>query len=415
MSREFEKLSKRTRESFDSLKDTVQKTSKVSEHLSQVENEYGRVAILYQNSMQTMNEIDAQFKKVTKLNNLDISFLFLATSMQIVRQYLLTNFPTERLNDKKAAIQTKPTEDKLLKNEFMKNKVIKNEKVNLDEKIDRQHQWYCPTLEEIITNPVPFDANLGSANYGAVKGFGNLGHRGATVGHDPILGLIVGTANIATSTLTNWRFESYHIKSGIYGNLKGTREIISNRASTPLVFSYAFDKLMNQGIKGKGIIGVSLVKEIIHLKSDIGSTKSLPLPTISAISPQLASDLAKRGLDMANAVAIGKQAIYSMFINTLVALIHSLFYYETSEFSRNIYEVKTRKILSYSNVIASTSNLIVTAVTKDLTKLDIGGLLVTLYRVASDTKFINEIKKEFLKNEMYDRIVGTPYDFMEGI
>ena len=38
-----------------------------------------------------------------------------------------------------------------------------------------------------------------------------MGHRVTAIGHDPILGLIFGTANIATATLTNNRFQSYHI------------------------------------------------------------------------------------------------------------------------------------------------------------------------------------------------------------
>ena len=56
-------------------------------------------------------------------------------------------------------------------------------------------------LDEIITNPVPFDANVG-AN-GALSGGGKMGHRVTAIGHDPLLGLIFGTANIATNLGTN--------------------------------------------------------------------------------------------------------------------------------------------------------------------------------------------------------------------
>ena len=78
-----------------------------------------------------------------------------------------------------------------------------------------------------------------------------------------------------------------------------------------------------------------------------------------------------------------------------------------------MYEEKTREILSYSNIIASSSNVIVTEITKDFTKLDVGGMINTLYRIIVDTNFINEIKNDFLKNAMYEQIVGTEYDFME--
>ena len=46
--------------------------------------------------------------------------------------------------------------------------------------------------------------------------------------------------------------------------------------------------------------------------------------------------------------------------------------------------------------------------------VDWGGYLNTLHHIAFDAKFIHETKKDFLKNELYDRIVGTEYDFMKG-
>ena len=37
----------------------------------------------------------------------------------------------------------------------------------------------------------------------------------------------------------------------------------------------------------------------------------------------------------------------------------------------------------------------------------------TLYRIVSDYKFIHEIKRDFLKNEFYNIVVGEDYDFMK--
>jgi len=48
---------------------------------------------------------------------------------------------------------------------------------------------------------------------------------------------------------------------------------------------------------------------------------------------------------------------------------------------QSLYEVRTRKILTYSNVLATGSNVIYVALFKDLTRLDVGGMLVTLYRL----------------------------------
>ena len=99
-------------------------------------------------------------------------------------------------------------------------------------------------------------------------------------------------------------------------------------------------------------------------------------------------------------------------INQLIATIHKLLYNEDRDGSNSMYEIRTRKILSYSNALATGSNTIVVAFTRDLTKLDVGGMLVTLYRIISDYKFIHEIKRDFLKNEFYNIVVGDSYDFM---
>ena len=145
-----------------------------------------------------IEDIENDFKRATKLQDADIAFLFCAVALQCLRQYLLTQ-RTVRMDDQAAA------------------RAVEGEK----EISNRSHRLYNPGLEEIITNPVPFDAIKGGKQYGALEGFGRLGHRGATPGHDPLAGLVFGTANIATSTLTNWRMESYHIYTGVYGLSKG--------------------------------------------------------------------------------------------------------------------------------------------------------------------------------------------------
>ena len=357
-------------------------------HMKEIAQESERVRDVAANSDKILNDIEAQFENCTGLNKLDVSFLFLATALQVVRQYIFTKFP-ERLDDQTAANQTRGH-----------NKEVAG----------RCHRYYNPSLEEIINGHVPFDANIG-AN-GALKGGGSMGHRVTALGHDPILGLVVGTTNIATSTLTNKDLNSYHI----YTN-ENNRDYFRNRANTGLVFSKTGDKLLHQGLEGKKIVGASLMKEIIHLKSDLHTKNSLPLPFLSVIDARMASDLAQRGLDMSNVVTVGKQATYSIMINTIIAMIHGLFYDESQYVNRKVYEVKTRKILSYSNLIASTSNVIYVGGSMlagnqaALKNLDIGGLLVTIYRIASDARFIREIKREFIEQEFFAQIRGTEYDF----
>ena len=154
------------------------------------------------------------------------------------------------------------------------------------------------------------------------------------------------------------------------------------------------------------------MKEAIHLKSDIGTKHSLPLPMISLVDAHLASELAERGLDMANAVTVGKQAAFAVMLNAFIAMLHDICY-DGSMSSRKLYSVKTRKILMYSNMIATVSNVIITALSAyvgagDIAarNFDMGGFMVTVYRIVNDRNFIKEIKQEFLANEFYSIVMG---------
>ncbi len=382
--KQLNKETSRVKENVVNLNETIN-LEKSLETTKALVNEADRVKNVAINTKTILADINEQFEDYTGLNKLDVSFLFLATALQVVRQYLLTNFP-ERKDDQQAAKETMGYKKK---------------------HSDRSHRYYHPSLEEIRANPVPFDANIG-AN-GALSGGGALGHRVTALGHDPILGLVVGTSNIATSTLTNNRFQSYHITT------MNKRDVFRNKAQTPLVFSKTKDRLLYEGVYGKKVISLSLVEEIKHLKSDLDSKNSLPLPFVSAVNPTLASELAKRGLDMSNVVSIGEQAGYSILINTLISMIHGLFYDE-SVMNRKLFDVKTRKILLYSNTIASISNLLVVGVgtalgNADAIKyLDVGGLLVTIYRIATDTDFIYNVKREFIEKEYRDLVMGKDFN-----
>ena len=397
MKSELERMEDATMEHLNSMRHTIAKSrDKLGNNLRKVQSEQARVSQISHAPHVMIKDIETQFEKATKLTRVDVAFLFVATALQCLRQYFFT-MPKERVGDQEAASAIKSHEHS-----------------------DRSHRLYNPDLEEIIVSPVPFDTAMGARQYGALSGFGALGHRGATPGHDPIAGLVFGTANIATSTLTNWRMESYHIYTGTIGNAKGAQDIFMRRADTNRVLSETFiNKLVHQGIDGRIIVGVSVAKEIQHLRSDVYSKDSLPLPLISAINPVIAGELATRGLDMANALNTGKQLAYAIAIDTIIALIHGFFYQESDCISRSMYAARTRRILIYSNIIASGSNAVAAALAQCCAGsggqiVDWGGYINTLRHIAFDTKKINEIKRDFLRNELYTRVVGEKYDFMEG-
>lgn len=370
----IDRLRKQNQETLEDAKGHLHELDKMG-------TEAGRVADVARDVNIIVSDLDRQFESATGLQWQDVKFLFFATALQCIRQYVLTKFP-ERMDDKTAA---------------------QNTWGHFEEHSNRRHRYYNPSLDEIITNPVPFDANIG-AN-GALTGGGRMGHRVTAIGHDPLLGYVFGTANIATATLTNHLLQSFHIATGERG------DYFRNHASTSLVLLRTKEKLFNEGLEGKKKVAASLIKEAIHLKSDIGTKHSLPVPVVSVVDAKLASELAERGLDMANIVTVGKQAAFTVMINTFIAMLHDLCY-DGSVCDRKLYCVKTRKILMYSNTIATVSNVIVTALlayagSKEAVKnFDLGGFAVTLYRIVTDRKYIKEIKQEFLANEFYNIVMG---------
>ena len=57
-----------------------------------------------------INDLDSQFEKATKLNGIDITFLFFATTLQCVRQYIIGTI-TQRTDDKTAVDKTNELEE----------------------------------------------------------------------------------------------------------------------------------------------------------------------------------------------------------------------------------------------------------------------------------------------------------------
>ena len=78
----------------------------------------------------------------------------------------------------------------------------------------------------------------------------------------------------------------------------------------------------------------------------------------------------------------------------------------------DLHSVKTRKILMYSNLIATSSNVIQVGISlamgkaNSLHNFDLGGFIHTLYRIATDTQFIAQIKQEFILNNFDKMIQG---------
>jgi hypothetical protein len=377
-----------------------QETKKINSNMDMIIEETNRVAEVARDASMIIENIEKEFENKTGLNKTDVTFLFFAVALQCIRQYAFTSFK-ERQGHEQSAKRSKSMEKKI----FTLFDKDSQSGINTD---------YYASLETIILKGVPYDAQDGSKKFdlgGENKGLSGRTHRFRTLGHDPILGWIFGTANIMTSTLTDWKFTSYHVKDKSIAN--GTiRFGIDEIASTEMALMKSFERLQEE----PEAFAAALIKQALHYDSDLYSTMGLPIPAVGTLtSPDFAQKLSTYGLDSGNLVTVGKQITGAVLINTVIAMVHRLFYNEKVHGSEKLYEVKTRKILSYSNMIASASNIIYVAIDNSaIDKLDIGGIIVTIHRLLTDIDFIRKVKEEFVFGNFERLIQGEPNNF-EGV
>lgn len=338
-----------------------------------------------------VGSIDEEFERLTGIMQKDISFLVFASTLQVARQLITSHLKT-RLTDKESA---------------------QNTPFHSEEHSDRRTRKYYATKTEIANNPVPFDAVRKSET---VKNNGNpklngFNHRYTAIGHDPLLGLVFGTANIMTKTISvaksGFVFETYHVGSGVASNGRGEYniDILTNQASTALMFEHICSRIKTEGKDGWEALMMSLGKEIVHLISDIRTSKSLPLPIVSAVSPDLSRILNLCGIDALSATTFTIDLLVSKMIDTAIAYMHSWCYNPDSDGPIETYEVRTKNILYYSNLISFASTTVQTLFraymgdASAISKFDFGGAVSSLNIIWNTPFIISDIKSEYIRNK----------------
>jgi hypothetical protein len=392
-----------------------EKSDKLFGNVQKIAEESRRVADLSKTTAKRYMDLDAEFERITALNETDIKFLFFATALQVSRWLLLGLFNewSEKRLDEKINNRLEHDDKSIKELERQKRDEYKKnhyDEKNPDDKITRskKHRSFL----EIVFDGVPYDVTKGSPQFGINMGGAN--HRIHTLGHDPVLGWIFGTMNILSDTITldkQYQFRTFDVA---YKPKHWSKE--SNIIEA---FKFAID-----GIKeDKRRFPAAIFAQGLHLESDAYTKLGLPVPLVEAFDPELASKLYKEGYDslcllkdLKNIAVVAAQTLFSILINMIISLVHGL-YYDSSKYpNRDSYEVKTRKILIYSNLIASTSNVIYVGARYSvgdayaIKSLDIGGILVTIYRLINDTEFIRQVKHEFIIDGLVDDINGKPLE-----
>jgi len=347
-----------------------------------------------QDAYAELDEINRQFSMKTSIvNKTDLAFLAVATALQVSKSlvfpYVAEKFdygksfdPEKRFDHNDKLIETVHKEA----NDKFRDKHLKNHGTG---------HWI-----NILYQTVPYDITAGSKDLGI--NMGGKYHRMYTLGHDPILGWIFGTANILTDCIT---FNNLHTKRISRVNpITGGRKMI---ITPETVFMGQMFRECYEDVKADYLnLPAALFAQAQHLKSDEFTKLGLPVPLLSSINEDFASKLYSENYDALcfarDAKIVGVSFVVSKLFDIIISLTHGLFRGE--DIDKDLYEVRTRKILLISNTIASTSTIINAAVTSNPKNLDIGSLLNTVAHLFTDVRFITRVKKEFIENEISKRI-----------
>lgn len=397
-------------------------------NMQKIADESNRVADVAHNAPQIIEDLDKEFKSQTGLKGNDIKFLFAAVGLQVARIVIWNEVTKTETAGSGNRNETKLHEfqEKLL-GKFNSGKIVKE-------------RPYYASMEHIITKRgVPYDATASLTGDSVQKMLGKdrswdfdidslipneklslfkgANHRFATLGHDPILGLIFGTANIMTNTITC-------VKTPIAVGGVGLPVLTTNHVvhtsdfKDPRIATYASTATMlQQAIQRTkdepSAFVASLIKQIIHIGTDLYTPCGIQIPGANLILANTEVEKLTSYISTGDIIKIGASAKLAELINLLISTLHTLMYDSSMPISRELYNIRTRKIIMYSNVIATGSNVLwvggnmLDGNEGALKQLDIGGLIVTIKRLMNDTEYIRQIKEECVFGGFKNMISGN--------
>lgn len=353
-----------------------------------------------------IEDINYKFSKKTKLKDYDLAFVIVATALQSLKWICLPEIgnpfdSADRMAHDDSQIKNKHEQTL---NNFRDSHYSKDGDPTTRSWTPQKDEAHRKSWIEILFTKAPYDKIAGSSVLDL--GLSGKNHRLKTLGHDPILGWVFGTANFMTDTATLSDFRSFRIRDAHWQN-------------EPVSIGQLFQETVDLTRYDTHCLAAALVAQGAHLASDQYTKMGLPVPFLSTFSPDFASKLYTEHYDSLclarDCKVIAVSSIISILINMIISFVHGMFYNpSTCGYNKDLYEVRTRKILLISNSIATSSNVIYCYITKNIKRLDIGGLVIAITRMFSDIKFITKIKDEFIQREI-DKDLETQMDELDLI
>lgn len=372
-----------------------------------------------------ISDIDKQFSEKTGIVNAkDMAFLWGAVAIQCTRWLLFPTFDMKTLTPKTDDRKNSASEGK-------KDKTATGKE--LDKGKEERDNLKFPDNKNIILLPVPYDAMKGTEDIviPGVTDFGkqiySMNHHSATLGHDPFVGQVLGTANIMTRSVT------------FHDAMMTTRKVEIPSGRTQVVVKepmYSIPMMIKDVIESSrednDRITTALLKENLHLQSDKYTKTGLPIPLLSAEMQQKLLDSKWNSKELEGVAkgavkGIAMNFLLAFLINIVVGTLHGFCYNENKDENRRLYSVRTRKVVATSNVISESLNLAVVAggsitggllgneelIKKSISHLDVGGMIEAIHQVVKSKKLQEEMRREFLEQELFNQFTSNKYSFLE--
>lgn len=363
----------------------------VREEAIKAEDQYENICEFLQEAPQTWCKIEEEFYEQIKLQKRDLPIFFTAVALQVLR-IILINYLTQI---EKAGKGNKK-EDKL---HLIEKKIMGRFQGKED---DDQRSYYASLFQITHERGVPYDATAFLDD--KYKIFKGANHRFSTLGHDPVLGLLFGTMNIMTNTITCIEkpiISTYHVKYENYKNPK-----IASRASTVIMIDEARKRIAEE----QEAAYTALIRQIIHIGTDLYTPCGIALPGVEIILPKKKVEMLTKCISTGDVLKMGGSSAFQGMIDWIISSFHSLTYDEMIDGDFELFLDRTRKILLYSNVIAESSNLLNVAIRTwggqkgAIKRIDWGGIANLCNQIVREIRLRHELESEFVTGRFIDKV-----------
>lgn len=342
---------------------------------------------------ENLERINREFKERTRLRDTDAAFVVAATMLQVARVLVINS-----LTEVERAGAGNAKEDAL---HGFQDRIFSGFD---DGAAGESGRLFASKSHILSSRGVPYDATRYEAeNFKIFKG---ANHRFATLGHDPVLGLMFGTSNIMTNSITCVRDANVF---GIGARIPATYSVSYDafgknpQIGTPTGTVEMLVAAGRRVVSEPDAAAAALIKQLIHIGTDLYTPCGIQIPFANLVLDKAHTEILTKYVNTGDVLKVGVQAGMTAFINWLIAALHGcslIFKDDGSDYCTEMYQARTKKIILISNTIATSSSVVQASITKNPKCLDLGGAAVLLYRLFSDARFVSRLKEEYVQSEL---------------